>query len=58
MPETRQLFQTAYLVNDLDASIAAWSSLYGAGPFVIAEHHRTDTFMYRRHDDPVHRAAR
>jgi Glyoxalase/Bleomycin resistance protein/Dioxygenase superfamily len=48
MPETRQLFQTAYLVNDLDASIER--SLYGAGPFVVAEHHRTDTFMYRGTD--------
>jgi catechol 2,3-dioxygenase-like lactoylglutathione lyase family enzyme len=50
MPETRHLFQTAYLVNDLDASIERWSTLYGAGPFVVAEHHRTDTFMYRGTD--------
>lgn len=41
------IFQEAYLVNDLRASIAEWDRLFGAGPFVITEHHRTDTFDYR-----------
>ena len=45
--ETRTLFQTAYLVNDLESSIQKWSDLYGAGPFVITRHHKTDRFTYR-----------
>ena len=40
-------FQEAYLVNDIEASIQKWSDLYGAGPFVVTEHHKTDKFMYR-----------
>jgi Glyoxalase/Bleomycin resistance protein/Dioxygenase superfamily len=50
MLDRHQLFQIAYLVNDIDAAIVQWSSLYGAGPFVVAEHHRTDSFMYRGTD--------
>lgn len=45
--EDRQLFQMAYLVNDLEASIQRWSDLFGAGPFVVTRHHKTDRFMYR-----------
>ena len=41
------LFQHAYLVEDLDISIRQWNELFGAGPFVVTEHHRTDTFDYR-----------
>lgn len=41
------LFQTAYLVNNIDAATQSWSDLYGAGPFVVVDHHKTDTFMYR-----------
>lgn len=40
-------FQVAYLVDDLDESIARWTRLFGAGPFAVTEHHRTDTFDYR-----------
>lgn len=43
-------FQVAYLVNDIDAAIGKWTSLFGAGPFVVTEHHRTDRFMYRGTD--------
>ncbi|MFN3257456.1 MAG: VOC family protein [Ilumatobacter sp.] len=42
-----QIFQVAYLVNDLRASVQEWDALFGAGPFVITEHHQTDTFDYR-----------
>lgn len=42
-----EFFQEAYLVNDLDASIQKWVDLYGAGPFAVTEHHKTDTFMYK-----------
>ena len=41
------LFQQAYLVNDLEASIRNWNALYGAGPFVITPHHKTERFTYR-----------
>lgn len=44
---TYPLFQQAYLVNDLEASIHHWHRLFGAGPFVIAPHHKTDRFTYR-----------
>ncbi len=47
MLERYPLFQHAYLVDDLDESIEQWNRLFGAGPFVIAAHHRTDTFDYR-----------
>lgn len=41
------LFQQAYLVNDLEESCHKWNRLLGAGPFVIAPHHKTDRFAYR-----------
>jgi catechol 2,3-dioxygenase-like lactoylglutathione lyase family enzyme len=44
---TYPLFQHAYLVNDLDESIHRWHELFGAGPFAVTEHHRTETFTYR-----------
>jgi catechol 2,3-dioxygenase-like lactoylglutathione lyase family enzyme len=44
---TAPLFQHAYLVADLERSIHDWNRLFGAGPFVVAEHHRTDRFDYR-----------
>ena len=42
-----RLFQHAYFVSDLEESIDQWHRLFGAGPFAIASHHRTDTFTYR-----------
>lgn len=50
MPTNRVLFQHAYYVNDLERSIADWHRLFGAGPFAIAPHHRTDSFSYRGTD--------
>ncbi len=41
------LFQQAYLVNDLEESVRNWSRLFGAGPFVLVPHHKTDEFVYR-----------
>lgn len=41
------LFQEAYLVNDIEASIHKWAKLFHAGPFVVVPHHKTDTFTYR-----------
>ena len=43
----RSLFQHAYFVDDLEEAIERWHRLFGAGPFAIARHHRTDTFTYR-----------
>jgi hypothetical protein len=45
--EKYPIFQQAYLVNDLEASIQHWHELFCAGPFVIAPHHKTDRFTYR-----------
>ncbi len=47
---TYPLFQQAYYVSDLERSIHRWNSLYGAGPFRIVPHHRTDRFSYRGTD--------
>jgi len=41
------LFQQAYLVNDLETAIRKWNALYGAGPFVVVPHHKTERFTYR-----------
>ncbi len=43
-------FQQAYLVDDLDRAATLWHERYGAGPFFVTEHHRTDTFDYRGTD--------
>ena len=43
-------FQQAFFVEDLHASISEWDRLFGAGPFVLSEHHRTDSFDYRGTD--------
>ena len=50
MSRTTGLFQQAYLVNDLEAACSGWAELLGAGPFVLAPHHRTDRFSYRGTD--------
>lgn len=47
MLDRYDFFQIAYFVNDLEASIDRWSTMFGAGPFVVAPHHKTDQFMYR-----------
>jgi hypothetical protein len=44
------IFQYAYYVNDLEASINKWAKLYYAGPFVMVPHHVTDKFHYRGQD--------
>jgi catechol 2,3-dioxygenase-like lactoylglutathione lyase family enzyme len=41
------LFQQAYLVNDLEKACRDWNTLFGAGPFVLVPHHKTDRFTYR-----------
>jgi hypothetical protein len=45
-----EFFQQAFLVDDLRDSINEWDRLFGAGPFVLSEHHRTDSFDYRGTD--------
>ncbi len=44
---TYPIFQQAYLVNDIESSIHQWNQLFGAGPFVVVPHHKTDRFTYR-----------
>lgn len=41
------LFQHAYFVNDVREACTRWHKLFGAGPFVVTDHHKTDTFDYR-----------
>ena len=41
------IFQHAYYVSDVEAAARKWNELYGAGPFVVVPHHKTDKFMYR-----------
>jgi len=43
----RELFQTAYFVNDVEQAVHRWNRLYGAGPFVVLPHHKFDTCQYR-----------
>ena len=47
---TYPIFQQAYLVNDIEASIRHWNRLFGAGPFVVVPHHKTERFAYRGTD--------
>ncbi len=51
MPESpffkRPLFQHAYLVNNLEDACVRWAELFGAGPFFLTRHHKTDKFSYR-----------
>ncbi len=42
----RPLFQNAYLVNDIEKSVVEWDRLFGAGPFSVTQHHKTDWFTY------------
>jgi len=44
------IFQHAYLVDDLEKACEDWNRLYGAGPFVLVPHHKTDRFTYRGTD--------
>jgi len=44
---TFPLFQQAYVVADLERSVAEWSRVFGAGPFAIRAHHRAVRFEYR-----------
>lgn len=50
MLDRYDFFQIAYLVNDLEASIDRWATMFGAGPFVMATHHKTDRFSFRGTD--------
>ena len=50
MPIEQGFFQQAYLVNDLEQACGEWSALFGAGPFLLVPHHRTDRFTYRGTD--------
>ena len=41
---TMPIFQHAYFVNDIEEAAHRWNRLYGAGPFVLVPHHKTDKF--------------
>ncbi len=44
---TLPIFQHAYYVSDLEGACIKWHELHGAGPFIVAPHHRTKKFQYR-----------
>ena len=44
------IFQHAYFVNDVEEAAHKWHRLYGAGPFILVPHHKTDKFQYRGTD--------
>ena len=50
MLSTYPLFQQAYYVNDVEEAAQKWNRLFGAGPFVLVPHHKTDRFDYRGTD--------
>ena len=41
------IFQYAYFVNDIEEASHKWHRLYGAGPFILVPHHKTDKLQYR-----------
>jgi len=50
MTTTRRLFQQAYFVCSVDAAAQKWADAFGAGPFYMARHHKTEEFSYRGRD--------
>lgn len=50
MNDLLPIFQQAYYVSDLEGACVKWHELYGAGPFIVAPHHRTKKFQYRGTD--------
>ena len=50
MLSTYPLFQQAYYDNDVEEAAHKWNRLFGAGPFVLVPHHKTDRFDYRGTD--------
>jgi Glyoxalase/Bleomycin resistance protein/Dioxygenase superfamily len=48
MPIVRHpIFQYAYVVDDIETAATQWATMFDAGPFFVAAHHRADTFSYR-----------
>lgn len=50
MATTYQLFQQAYYVRSIDESARKWAQAFGAGPFYMVRHHKTEEFSYRGQD--------
>lgn len=47
MIQKRTLFQQAYFVSSIDEAARQWAKAFGAGPFFMVRHHKTDEFSYR-----------
>lgn len=47
MTISRVLFQQAWYVRSIDEAARQWSEAFGAGPFYMVRHHRTEEFSYR-----------
>lgn len=50
MMAKRALFQQAYFVRSIDEAARRWSQAFGAGPFYMVRHHKTEEFSYRGTD--------
>lgn len=46
----RRLFQQAWFVTDIDSTCRRWAEAFGAGPFYMVRHHKTEQFSYRGRD--------
>lgn len=42
-----EIFQLGYLVEDIGEACERWGRSFGAGPFFVFPHHRTESFSYR-----------
>lgn len=47
----RPVFQYGYFVNDVEAAARAWTRLFGAGPFYVVPHHRSEGYFRYRGTD-------
>jgi hypothetical protein len=52
-PVSTEIFQAAYVVDDIDAAIDGWGKVANIGPFFVMRDAHPDTFVYRgeRADD-------
>lgn len=47
LPTDRNVFQNAWVVNDLEAAMKRWIRFYGIGPFYVLDNLNLDGTLYR-----------
>jgi hypothetical protein len=45
--EYGSIIQNAFIVNDLEAAMHHWHTMFGTGPFLVTEHIQFDRVVYR-----------